>query len=100
MKDHMDFAQLWRAWPIAGPWRLSPLSGGTNNLVWRAETVDGERYVLRLFPDLTQLPRLHYEAALLEALSHADLPFRMPLPIRTRHGESVAFLKRETETLA
>ena len=96
----MILEQLWQAWPIAGPWRLSPLSGGTNNLVWRAETVDGERYVLRLFPDLTQLPRLRYEAALLEALSHADLPFRMPLPIRTRHGESVAFLEREKETLA
>jgi hypothetical protein len=29
----MDLAQLWQAWPIAEPWTLSPLSGGTNNLV-------------------------------------------------------------------
>ncbi len=48
MKDTMDLAQLWEAWPIAGPWRLTPLSGGTNNLVWCAETANGERYVLRL----------------------------------------------------
>src|SRR2546421_4128329 len=100
MKDTMNLAQLWRAWPIAGPWRLSPLSGGTNNLVWRAETADGERYVLRLFPDLTQLPRLRYEAALLSTLSNENLPFRLPLPIRTHSGESVAFLEQEEETLA
>src|SRR5437764_6850677 len=100
MKDTMNLAQLWRAWPIAGPWRLSPLSGGTNNLVWRAETADGERYVLRLFPDLTQLPRLRYEAALLGALSNENLPFRLPLPIRTHGGESIAFLEQEAEVLA
>ena len=100
MKDTTDLAQLWRAWPIAGPWRLSPLSGGTNNLVWRAETADGERYVLRLFPDLSQLPRLRYEAALLSALSNENLPFRLPLLIRTHSGESVAFLEQEAETLA
>ncbi len=94
MKDTMNLAQLWEAWPIAGPWRLTPLSGGTNNLVWRAETADGERYVLRLFPDLSQLPRLRYEAALLRALSNVDLPFRLPLPIRTHSGESFAFLEQ------
>src|SRR5437667_869295 len=100
MKDTMNPAQLWRAWPIAGPWRLSPLSGGTNNLVWRAETLDGECYVLRLFPDLSQLPRLRYEAALLRALSNVDLPFRLPLPIRTHSGESFVFLEQEAETRA
>jgi homoserine kinase type II len=96
----MDLAQLWQAWPITGPWHLTPLSGGTNNLVWRAETADGERYVLRVFPDLTQLPRLRYEAALLLALSNTDLPFRLPVRIMTRNGESVAFLEQEAGTQA
>src|SRR5205085_7046303 len=96
MKDTMNLAQLWRAWPIAGPWRLSPLSGGTNNLVWLVETADGERYVLRLFPDFSELPRLRYEGALLRALSNRNLPFRLPLPIRTHSGESVAFLEEGT----
>jgi homoserine kinase type II len=100
MKDAMSLAQIGQAWPIAAPWRLSPLSGGTNTLVWLAETADGERYVLRLFPDLTQLPRLRYEAALLRALSHLELPFRLPLPLMTHSGESVAFLEQEAETLA
>lgn len=35
MKGTIDLAQFWQVWPIAGPWHLSPLSGGTNNLVWR-----------------------------------------------------------------
>ena len=61
---------------------------------------DGEAQELRLFPDLSQLPRLRYEAALLEALSNAGLPFRLPLPIRTHSGESVAFLEQEAETSA
>lgn len=100
MKNKIDLAQLWQAWPIAGPWRLSPLSGGTNNLVWHTETADGERYVLHLLPDLTQLPRLRYEVALLRALSNVDLPFRLPLPIRTHSGDSIALLEQEAETLA
>ena len=91
----MDLAHLWQAWPIVGPWRLSSLSGGTNNLVWRADTAGGESYVLRVFPDLTQLPRLHYEAALLLALSSTDLPFRLPVPIMTHNTESIALLEQE-----
>jgi homoserine kinase type II len=98
MMENSDLAQLWQAWPLAGPWHLSPLSGGTNNLVWRAETADGGRYALRLFPDLTQLARLRYEAALLSALANVELPFRLPLPIRTRSGDDVAFLEQETGT--
>ncbi len=100
MKDKMDLAQLWQAWPIAGPWRLSPLSGGTNNLVWRADTADGECYVLRVFPDFTQLPRLRYEATLLLALSNVSLPFRLPIPIMTCSAESIAFLEQEAEMQA
>jgi Ser/Thr protein kinase RdoA (MazF antagonist) len=100
MKDAMDLAHFWEAWPIAGPWRLAPLSGGTNNLVWRAETMDGACYVLRLFPDLNQLPRMRYETVLLNALSNVDLPFHLPLPIMTLSGESLAFLEQEEKTLA
>ena len=100
MQDTWNLTDLWQTWPITGPWRLSPLAGGTNNLVWLAETADGDRYVLRLFPDLTQLPRLRYEATLLEALSHKDLPFRLPLPIRTHSGESMTFLEQGTQRAA
>ena len=40
------------------------------------------------------------DAALLRALSHGELPFRLPLPLMTHSGESVAFLEQEAETLA
>jgi homoserine kinase type II len=100
MRDKMDLTRLWQVWPVAGQWQLTPLSGGTNNLVWRAETADGEKYVLRMFPDLTRLPRLRYEAALLLALSDVELPFRLPLPIRTHSGDSIAFLEQEAEIQA
>jgi Ser/Thr protein kinase RdoA (MazF antagonist) len=55
---------------------------------------------LRLFPDLTQLPRLRYETALLSALSESALPFHLPLPVPTHSGERIAFLEQEAETLA
>ncbi len=100
MKDNINLAQLWQVWPIAGPWHLSHISSGTNNLVWRAEATDGEHYVLHLFPDLSQLPRRRYEATLLSALSNIDLPFRLPLPIKTHNGEDIAFIEHEAETLA
>lgn len=96
----MDLASLWQAWPVAGPWRLAPLSGGTNNQIWHAQTTDGKLYVLRLVPDLTQQARLVFEAALLSALSKEHLPFRLPLPIPTHSGEQVATLSHGAETLA
>jgi Ser/Thr protein kinase RdoA (MazF antagonist) len=82
----MDLALLCQAWPIAGPWHLAPLSGGTNNQIWSAQAADGKRYVLRLVPDLTQQARLCFEAALLSALSKEHLPFHVPLPIPTHSG--------------
>jgi homoserine kinase type II len=100
MKDSMCLAPLWREWPNAGPWHAEPLSGGTNNHVWGVETASGERYVLRLFPDLTQLPRLRFETALLRALSQSDLPVQLPTPVPTQSGEYIAFLEQETETVA
>src|SRR5215470_9323964 len=100
IKDRMDLAQLWHVWPIAGPWHLEPLSGGTNNLVWRVEAASGAPYVLRLFPDLTQLPRLRCETALLSALAESELPFHLPLPVPTHRGERIAFLEQQAETLA
>lgn len=100
MKDNMNLAHLWQAWPIAGPWHLSPLSGGTNNLVWRVETSDRKRYVLHLFLDLSQLSRRRYEVALLSALSNIDLPFRLPLPIKTHKGEDIAFFEYGAEAQA
>jgi homoserine kinase type II len=92
----MQMLELWEAWPIVGPWHLSPLSGGTNNSVWRAEAADGRCYVLRLTSDRAHVQRIRYEAALLEALSHQQPPFLLPLPLRAYDGDIVVPFEQET----
>lgn len=96
----MHITDLWTAWPVAGPWQLSPLTGGTNNLIWRAETLDKQCYVLRIIPNLTNITRLRYEIALLEALSNQPLPFRLPLPLKTYTEDRLVQFEQETGTPA
>ncbi len=96
----MDRENLWTAWPIAGPWRMFPLVGGTNSLVWGAEATDGQLFVLRVVPDTAQIPRLHHEAALLEALHNQGLPFLLPIPLKTKSGDSVVSFEQEDGTAA
>jgi homoserine kinase type II len=98
----MDVSNLWTAWPISGPWHISSLHGGTNNDMWRAETVDGQSYVLRLSTDLSRAPRMRYEAKLLQALSEQELPFRLPVPLTATSGDTIVRFEEErgTEVLA
>ncbi len=95
----MDTSNLWEAWPIAGPWQLSSLSGGTNNTIWRADTVDGKSYVLRLVTS-SHIPYNLYEATLLETLSAKHPPFQLPLLLRTHQGYIVVSFQQETGTTA
>ena len=91
----MDVSNLWTAWPVSGPWHISPLLGGTNNFVWRADGADNQSYVLRLSPDLARIPRFRYEAELLQCLSDKDLPFRLPLPLRANSGDIIVLFEQE-----
>jgi homoserine kinase type II len=98
----MDVSNLWAAWPISGPWHLSPMLGGTNNAMWRAGAADGQSYVLRLSTDLTRAPRMRYEAQLLHALEDKDPPFRLPVPMKATDGDIIVRFEQEqgTETIA
>src|SRR5260370_36240523 len=98
--DVSNLSNLWTAWPVSGPSRISTLLGGTNNLVWRADATDGQSYVLRLSPDLTHISRIRYESALLQALSDKDLPFRLPLPLRANSGDIIVRFEQEQGTAA
>ncbi len=100
VKNGMNVTNLWTAWPVAGPWHLSPLAGGTNNLVWHAEAADGQSYVLRLSFDMSLIPRIRFEAALLEALSDKQLPFLLPLPLRATNGDIIVLFEQEKGTPA
>ncbi len=98
----MDVLNLWAAWPISGPWHISSLLGGTNNVILRADTTDGQSYVLRLSTDLTRAPRMRYEAELLQALEDEDLPFRLPVPLKANSGDIIVRFEHEqgTDTIA
>lgn len=83
-----DLSEVWRAWPIAGPWRLTALTQGANNLAYRVETPEGEPLVLRVLLNHTDEGRLRAEHALLARLGEAGLPFALPRPVPTREGLS------------
>ncbi len=85
----MDPLTLWRAWPVAGPWTLSRLAGGTNNAIWRADASDGQRYALRIVRDRSQEPALRYEAQLLGELARLPLSFAVPAPIPTISSDAL-----------
>ncbi|HTK09397.1 MAG TPA: phosphotransferase [Ktedonobacteraceae bacterium] len=95
----MDISNLWTAWPVAGPWHLSPLPGGANNHSWRADAADGQSYVLRLSPDPSRIPHVYYEAELLQALSAQNLPFRLPVPLRASNGDLIVLSEQNFATL-
>ncbi|QBD76238.1 hypothetical protein EPA93_09530 [Ktedonosporobacter rubrisoli] len=85
----MDIQQLWQAWPVAGPWQIFPMVGGTNTLIWRALAADGQQYALRIIPNLARISHLRYEASLLEALAATQPPVQLPLLLRARDGDSI-----------
>ena len=96
----MDISHLWEAWPVSGPWHLSPLLGGTNKRMWRADAADGQSYVLRLSTDLDHAPRMRYEAQLLQALEDKDPPFRLPVPLKATSGDILVHVEHEQGTEA
>ncbi|MBA2682373.1 MAG: phosphotransferase [Ktedonobacteraceae bacterium] len=96
----MNRDSLWTMWPVAGPWRIFPLVGGTNSLIEGIEATDGQMFVLRIVPDTTQAPRLQYEAALLEALHNQGLPFLFPIPLKAKSGDNVVSFTQEDGTTA
>ncbi|HEX8032255.1 MAG TPA: phosphotransferase [Ktedonobacterales bacterium] len=85
----LDLAALQQAWPLPEPWRLEPLTSGTNNEVLLVETPAG-RYVLRVYGNHADLERLRFEHAVLMHLDGARLPFAVPVPVRTAAGELYA----------
>ncbi|GHO85367.1 phosphotransferase enzyme family protein [Dictyobacter formicarum] len=95
----MDVSAICATWPIQGPCSLTPLTGGTNNHVWRVDTADGHAYTLRVSSGETHLPRLRYEMTILQALSIQDLPFLLPLPIHAYSGDQLVPLEIQDGTI-
>ncbi|MGZ3638777.1 MAG: phosphotransferase enzyme family protein [Ktedonobacterales bacterium] len=85
----LDLAALHQAWPLPEPWRLQPMTRGTNNAVLLLET-PAARYVLRIYGNHADLERLHFEHAVLMHLRGARLPFAVPVLLPTAAGELYA----------
>lgn len=76
-------------WPIATPARLTPLTAGRNNLVYRVEASAHPPRILRVYRNHADVDRVRYEVALLAALHDVPLPFAVPTPLATRAGAFV-----------
>ncbi len=85
----MDLTLLRQAWPQLGMAKAQPLAGGTNNLMYRFDTDSGS-YVLRVSLGQVTARRLRYEYDILSQLERASLPFAVPTPIPTTHGDIYA----------
>jgi Ser/Thr protein kinase RdoA (MazF antagonist) len=68
------------------PVRLTPLTDGINNIVYRVESASQTPYILRIYRTQTDIARMRHEVALHIALAQTLLPFAVPSPIPTRDG--------------
>ena len=91
----MQPVNLENIWPIEKPVSFVPLQGGINNQVWKVEMAEGQSYVLRRIPDRNYVEHIRYEAAVLRALSEKSLPFLLPVPVKTRDGDSIGIVEQK-----
>ena len=78
-------SELRSAWDVPGPWAVSELAPGTNNVVQRVVAPAGA-YVLRVYSNHVEPDRLRFEHGVLVRLAQAGLPFALPVPLPTRAG--------------
>jgi homoserine kinase type II len=93
----MNVSNVWTAWPIVGPCRLTPL---INKSVWRVHTADEKSYVLCVFLDRSHETRIRYEHQLLQALTQKNLPFLVPALLIASHGDVIVPFEDEHGTSA
>jgi homoserine kinase type II len=87
-------------WSGTPPARLTPLTSGANNLVFRVETAAGPPRILRVYRNHADLDRVRHEVALLAALRAAALPFAVPTPLPTHTGALIHILQLDDDRLA
>jgi homoserine kinase type II len=97
MPDNIDLSALVGAWPFLGPaagLTLIPLSGGTNNTLYRVTCADPNSgaSVLRLAAPRQDETHAQLEAATLTDLAQGGLPFAVPAPLPTVDGALWAML--------
>lgn len=86
----MDLGAL-AAWPITAR-AVTRAVHGHNNETYFVDA-DEDRYVLRIHHNTADPERVRDEHHLLGQLAAAELPFAVPLPLRTRDGDTLAVLE-------
>lgn len=68
--------------------------GGVNNKCYYLTRADGTRYLIRLYNNGRNTPRVQWEHEVLRALESAHLPFQLPklVPVKGGSGETFALL--------
>jgi homoserine kinase type II len=79
-------------WPLALPVRVAPIASGINNTSFLVEAGSGT-FVLKRYLDAGVPQRVRFEHALLSALATHALPFAVPVPVRSRSGESIVVVE-------
>ncbi|KAE8558563.1 phosphotransferase [Paenibacillus polymyxa] len=87
-------AVLRRNWP---EWngRLQRRTGGWNNTTYFVKS-GGRSGVLRVYDTHRDRDKIEFEHAVLQALSKQSLSFRVPMPIRTITGETLAQVDKDS----
>ena len=86
----MDLGAL-AAWPIT-PRAITRAIHGRNNETYFVDALE-DRYVLRVHHNTADPERVRDEHHLLGRLAATELPFAVPLPLRTRDGDTLAVLE-------
>ncbi len=94
----MNWDDLRQSWPIPEPRSSRSLDSGVNNRTQVLETASGS-FVLRVYPPDRGLEHIRYELAVLQALQQKPLSFRIPVPVLTTAGETVAVSNGKVMTL-
>jgi homoserine kinase type II len=89
---------------IANQWTFlveatfKPTSQGSSNTTYFVDTPNN-RFVLKIYAATAEIAQIRYEHSLLTFLHSTDLPFAIPVPIRTSSGETFIAIEADGQSL-
>ena len=75
-----------------GPTTCTPTSGGVNNMVNYVETIEGEKYILRIYNNGKNSARVKFEHEVLRQLGEQKLSFEIPRTLPSLHEKKAHVL--------
>ncbi|GFR42782.1 hypothetical protein Agub_g3745 [Astrephomene gubernaculifera] len=77
--------------------KVTPTTGGVNNVVQYVETPDGQRYILRIYNNGNKSDKVRFEHEILRQLSQQQLSFQVPRVLPSRAGRPHELLSSGAE---